>query len=103
MDDVPVGTPGEALIKAPTVFMYDHPSWSTSRVKHANQPIRHYRKNPKETSLAFYKGWLRTGDSLVIDADGHLWFQDRKKDMIKYKGSVDNRRVNCDLLLIHVY
>ncbi|KAJ9643303.1 hypothetical protein H2204_002199 [Knufia peltigerae] len=67
MKDVSVGTPGEALIKAPTVFM-------------------HYRKNEEATKNAFHDGWLRTGDSLIIDRDGHLWFQDRKKDMIKYKG-----------------
>ncbi|KAF1812760.1 acyl-CoA synthetases/AMP-acid ligases II [Eremomyces bilateralis CBS 781.70] len=67
MNDVKLGEPGEALIKAPTVFAG-------------------YRNNPKSTQESFHDGWLRTGDTLSIDKDGFLWFKDRKKEMIKYKG-----------------
>lgn len=30
--------------------------------------------------------WLHTGDSATVDADGYLWFVDRRKDMIKRSG-----------------
>jgi acyl-coenzyme A synthetase/AMP-(fatty) acid ligase len=68
LQDVPIGVPGEALVKSPTVFM-------------------EYRDNPEATALEFHNGWLRTGDVLQMDKDGFLWFQDRKKEMIKYKGN----------------
>ncbi|GAB7354598.1 hypothetical protein MBLNU459_g5039t1 [Dothideomycetes sp. NU459] len=68
LNDVPIGTTGEALVKGPTVFMS-------------------YRGDPKATAEQFHDGWLRTGDSLQIDQDGFLWFKDRKKEMIKYKGN----------------
>jgi long-subunit acyl-CoA synthetase (AMP-forming) len=67
MKDVKLGEPGEALVKGPTEFAG-------------------YRNNPKGTAATFHDGWLRTGDTLSIDADGFLWFKDRKKEMIKYKG-----------------
>ncbi|KAK6378800.1 hypothetical protein LTS17_006503 [Exophiala oligosperma] len=68
MKDVPIGTPGEALVKSPFVFM-------------------HYRDSPQATKEMFHDGWLRTGDVLSIDEDGHLWYHDRKKEIIKYKGN----------------
>ena len=66
--DVPRNTPGQALVKGPTVFLG-------------------YRGNQKATEAEFHAGWLCTGDVLSIDDDGFLWFQDRKKEMIKYKGN----------------
>lgn len=68
LQDVKPGEPGEALIKGPTVFLG-------------------YRNDPKGTRDTFHDGWLRTGDVLKVDSDGFLWFQDRKKEMIKYKGN----------------
>jgi len=68
LEDVELGQPGEALIKGPTVFLG-------------------YRNDPKGTRETFHEGWLRTGDVLKMDSDGFLWFQDRKKEMIKYKGN----------------
>lgn len=67
-NDVPRNTPGQALVKGPTVFMG-------------------YRDNQKATDESFKDGWLCTGDVLSIDDDGYLWFKDRKKEMIKYKGN----------------
>ncbi|OCK80965.1 acyl-CoA synthetases/AMP-acid ligases II [Lepidopterella palustris CBS 459.81] len=68
LNDVPQGEPGEALIKGPTVFMS-------------------YKGNPEATAETFHNGWLRTGDVVAMDTDGFLWFHDRKKEMIKYKGN----------------
>jgi 4-coumarate--CoA ligase len=87
MKDVPIGTPGEALIKAPVVFMCVlHDGVWRKLFPRLTIDRRHYRNNPQATKESFHDGWLRTGDSLTIDKDGHLWFHDRKKEMIKYKG-----------------
>ncbi|KAG9696433.1 luciferin 4-monooxygenase, partial [Aureobasidium melanogenum] len=66
--DVPRNTPGQALVKGPTVFMG-------------------YRDNQAATKESFRDGWLCTGDVIAIDDDNFLWFKDRKKEMIKYKGN----------------
>jgi long-subunit acyl-CoA synthetase (AMP-forming) len=50
------------------------------------KPYRGYRNDAKGTRESFHDGWLRTGDVVKMDSDGLLWFQDRKKEMIKYKG-----------------
>jgi long-subunit acyl-CoA synthetase (AMP-forming) len=52
----------------------------------ADSSARKYRDNPEATALEFDDGWLRTGDVLQMNRDGFLWFQDRKKEMLKYKG-----------------
>lgn len=45
-----------------------------------------YLDNPEATAAALRGGWLRTGDSVRADADGYLYFVDRRKDMIKRAG-----------------
>jgi len=56
-----------------------------------------YLKDPERTAETVKGGWLHTGDLVRIDADGNLFFFDRKKDMIKTGGmnvsSVDVERV----------
>ncbi|MGC9210021.1 MAG: class I adenylate-forming enzyme family protein [Acidilobus sp.] len=42
-------------------------------------------EDPQETERAFYQGWLRTGDLLVMDERGLLYFRGVRKRMIKYK------------------
>lgn len=45
-----------------------------------------YYKRPDATQAVIHNGWLRTGDSGVIDADGFVYFRDRLKDMVKTGG-----------------
>ena len=64
---VPPGEPGELVARGPKVS----PG---------------YWNDPEETAAAFRNGWFHSGDICRIDADGYMWFVDRKKDMIKSGG-----------------
>ncbi|KAJ9649292.1 hypothetical protein H2199_000067 [Coniosporium tulheliwenetii] len=64
--DVPVGQPGEVIVKAPIV-------------------TKGYHKNPEANKEAFIDGWFRTGD-IALFKDGMFYIVDRKKELIKYKG-----------------
>lgn len=61
--NMPVGEPGELLIKGPQV-------------------MREYWNMPDETRNTIIDGWLRTGDIGFMDEDGYFFIVDRKKDMI---------------------
>jgi fatty-acyl-CoA synthase len=41
-----------------------------------------YWRDPQATAASFADGWFRTGDLGRIDANGHWWVDERKKDMI---------------------
>jgi acyl-CoA synthetase (AMP-forming)/AMP-acid ligase II len=42
-----------------------------------------YWRNPEATRETFTEdGWYRTGDIAVVDMDGYVTFQDRKRDLI---------------------
>jgi long-chain acyl-CoA synthetase len=45
-----------------------------------------YLDNPEATDAAFAHGWFHSGDVGHFDADGILWFTDRRKDVIKTGG-----------------
>jgi acyl-CoA synthetase (AMP-forming)/AMP-acid ligase II len=45
-----------------------------------------YLDNPEATDAAFAHGWFHSGDIGRFDADGILWFTDRRKDLIKTGG-----------------
>jgi long-chain acyl-CoA synthetase len=50
------------------------------------QVMRGYWKAPEATAASVRDGWLYTGDIGYADAHGYTFIQDRKKEMIKYKG-----------------
>ena len=60
---VPPGTVGEAAVRGDTVMLG-------------------YWQRPEETARAVIDGWMHTGDSGYLDADGYLYVVDRIKDMI---------------------
>jgi len=62
-DEVPMGEPGELLIRSPLV-------------------MKGYWNNPEETANQLKDGWLATGDIAVRDDDDYFSIVDRKKDMI---------------------
>lgn len=48
--------------------------------------MREYYKREDATKAAFHEGWLRTGDTGIMDEAGFVYFRDRLKDMIKTGG-----------------
>ena len=88
-DDAPVepGGQGEIALRGPKV-------------------VSGYWKNPDATAAAFTDdGWFRTGDIGHLDADGYLYVDDRKKDMIVSGGEnvatseVERALYECDAVL----
>ena len=62
--DVAPGTPGELMVRGPIVMMG-------------------YYNNPGETARTIEPdGWLHTGDIATVDATGHFFVVDRRKDLI---------------------
>lgn len=80
--DVPVGAPGELLLKGPSI-------------------IPGYYKRVDETNTTFAGGWLHTGDIVKQDQDGFLYFVDRRKEMIKTGGENVFAKEVEDVLLTH--
>ena len=52
---------------------------------HINTMIEYWR-NPEATKDKFLGDWLLTGDLGLMDADGYVWFQSRKDDVINSAG-----------------
>jgi carnitine-CoA ligase len=69
-NELPPGRPGEAIVrpKKPWIIMggyWNHPEWTVN---------------------AWRNLWLHTGDMLMRDEDGYLYFVDRLKDAIRRSG-----------------
>lgn len=45
-----------------------------------------YVGDEEATKAVLDSGWLRTGDICYIDDQGFLFYKDRIKELIKYKG-----------------
>ncbi len=66
--EVPVGEPGELLVRSPAV-------------------CSEYWRNPEATADALRNGWFHTGDLVSRDDDGYYWFRGRLKEIIIRGGS----------------
>jgi len=71
--DVPVGTPGELLVRARG---NDPRRWFFTR----------YHDDPAATEAAWEGGWFHTGDIVRADAQGSLFFVDRSKNIVRRSG-----------------
>jgi acyl-CoA synthetase (AMP-forming)/AMP-acid ligase II len=85
MDEVgnllPVGTPGEVVVRGPNV-------------------TAGYHKNPEANRQAFTNGWFRTGDRGVLDTDGYLTLIGRIKELINRGGEkISPLEIDAALLL----
>jgi crotonobetaine/carnitine-CoA ligase len=56
------------------------------RPLHPGSMMKGYYRMPEETARAFVDGWFCTGDRGYLDADGYLYFVDRKKEAIRRRG-----------------
>ena len=64
---MPAGKPGEITIRNPVL-------------------MPGYWREDERTREALRDGWLYTGDLGWLDEDGHLYFVDRKKDVVRRRG-----------------
>jgi long-chain acyl-CoA synthetase len=64
---LPPGEAGEITVKGPGVF-------------------KGYLNKPEATEATLRNGWVHTGDIGMLDEEGYLYFQGRKKEMIKCSG-----------------
>jgi acyl-CoA synthetase (AMP-forming)/AMP-acid ligase II len=71
--DVALGKPGELLVRA---------SGDDPRAGFFSG----YLKDEEATKAAWQDGWFRTGDLAFADADGLLYFFDRKKTIVRRSG-----------------
>lgn len=69
-EEVPHGTPGEALVRAKRPWLLSAGYWN----------------QPEWTVKAWRNQWLHTGDMLVRDEAGNFAFVDRVKDAIRRRG-----------------
>jgi acyl-CoA synthetase (AMP-forming)/AMP-acid ligase II/thioesterase domain-containing protein/acyl carrier protein len=86
MDDagklLPPGAAGEVVIRGPNV-------------------TAGYCENPSANAAAFTEGWFRTGDEGWIDAEGYLFLNGRKKEIINRGGEKICPREIDEVLLSH--
>jgi long-chain acyl-CoA synthetase len=80
---VPVGEPGELVVKGPQVF------------------TKGYHNKPEETANTLRDGWIYTGDICKMDEDGYFYVVDRVKDMVIVSGYKVFTRTVDDVLMEH--
>ncbi len=79
---LPVGEVGEVVVRGETV-------------------MPGYWNNPKASAQALQGGWLHTGDTGCLDADGFLTLKGRSKDLVISGGSNIYPREVEEVLLAH--
>lgn len=57
-----------------------------TRPRHPDSMMRGYYKQPELTAKVLRDLWYHTGDLGYLDADGYLFFVDRRKDAIRRRG-----------------
>jgi long-chain acyl-CoA synthetase len=80
--EVPLGEPGEIVIRGPQVF-------------------KGYWNKPEETKNQLKNGWLYTGDIGKMDEEGYFYVVDRKKEMVIVSGFKVYPREVDDILYEH--
>jgi long-chain acyl-CoA synthetase len=80
---VPVGAPGEFVVKGPQVFTAG------------------YHRRPEETAHTLRDGWIHTGDVCRMDEDGYFYVVDRLKDMVIVSGYKVFTRTVDEVLMEH--
>ena len=60
-----------------------------------------YWGDPERTREALRDGWLYSGDLGMLDEDGHLYFVDRKKDVVRRRGENISSREVEDVIKRH--
>jgi carnitine-CoA ligase len=68
--DVPAGEIGELWVRGQVPYTV----------------MRGYHKYPEKTAEALQGGWVHTGDAFRTDSDGHFYFADRVKDVLRRRG-----------------
>ena len=63
--------------------------------------MKEYYNDPEETEKAFKGGWLHMGDSGYRDEDGHFYFVDRIKDIVRRGGENISSREVENVLVQH--
>lgn len=81
-DPTPAGVPGEIVIRGDNV-------------------MGGYENNPDANATAFIKGWFRTGDQGVLDAEGYLSITGRLKEIINRGGEKISPREVDEILMEH--
>jgi len=85
------GSVGKAVLNVEMAIMDDDgkilpPGEVGEIVYKGGHTMKGYLKEEAKTKDAFKYGWFHSGDLARMDAEGYIWFEDRKKDMIKSGG-----------------
>ena len=85
------GSVGKAVLNVEMAIMDDDgdilpPGEVGEIVYKGGHTMKGYFRDEKMTNESFKFGWFHSGDLARMDEEGYIWFEDRKKDMIKTGG-----------------
>ena len=81
-EPVPVGQPGELVVRGPQV-------------------MKGYHNKPEESANSLKDGWFYTGDICRMDDEGYIYIVDRLKDMVIVSGFKVFTRELDDIIIEH--